>query len=92
MYIVPQDRDGLFTLTDKGLFKGEIFIRVQYFQGQLMGWNVIGKRLFKETLLGTYDEQDAQQVLQEIYRMLKLKVYMYSMPEAAMDIEDYMEG
>jgi len=89
MYIMNQDRDEIFTLNDKSLFKGRIHVEDRYFNGQLMGWNVIGKRLLKKTLLGTYDtEDDARQIIQEIYRMLKIGIAHYSMPEPALGLED----
>lgn len=88
MTILSQDKDEIFTLSDKGLFKGQIYVRVQYFQNQLMGWNVIGKRLRRETILGTYDEQDAQQVVHEIYKLLRVGEKYYSMPEAALDLDE----
>ena len=88
MLILSQDRDEIFTLSDKGLFKGHIYIKVKYFQDILMGWNVIGCRLFKETLLGTYEEQDAQQVVQEIFKLIKSGAKHYTMPEPVIDLDD----
>jgi len=88
MTILNQDRDEIFTLTDKGLLKSNIYIKVAYFQGQLMGYNIIGKRLFKEKILGTYDESEAQQIIQEIYKLMRYGVSYYSMPNPTLDLEE----
>lgn len=88
MTILNQDRDEIFTLSDKTPLGNRVYIKVQYFQGQLMGWNVMGSNLKEEVLLGTYDEQDARQLVQEIYRLMRAGVKHYVMPEAAMDLED----
>lgn len=92
MTILNQDKDEIFTLSDKGLLKGRIYIRVQSFQGQLMGWNVVGKRLFRETLLGTYDEGDAQQIIGEIFNLLRAGQEHYVMPDAVLDLDELGVG
>lgn len=91
MIIQTQDRDTIFTLTDKGLYS-RIYVKEVSWKGTLIAFNVMGKTLFKETVLGTYDEDtDAEQVVKEIYRMLKLGVKFYSMPELGIEQEE-LEG
>ena len=89
MYIINQDKDEIFALADKDLFGGRVYVEPRHYKGQLMGWNVMGKRFFKKTLLGTYDTDcDARQVVVEIYKLLQNGVESYSMPEPALDLED----
>jgi hypothetical protein len=83
MHILNQDKDMVFTLTDKG----EVFSSMQTVNDVLMGWNVYGrkiKKLFRATLLGTYDtESDAHQIVEEIKRLYKIGCTYYAMPEPA---------
>lgn len=89
MYIINQDRDEIFTLNDKSLLSCRIHVEDRYYNGQLVGWNVMGKRFLKKALLGTYDtEDDAKQVVQEIYKLLRSGCTYYAMPEPALDLED----
>jgi len=88
MIILNQDHDEIFTLSDKGfLFRGRIYVRAQYFQGRLMGWNIIGEKLTRKTLLGTYDyEDEARQIVEEIYKLAKARKGFYAMPEPSIDL------
>jgi len=89
MYILNQDRDEVIPLTDKGLFPARLYVEDRYYNGQFMGWNVIWKRFWRRVLLGTYDtEEDAMQIISEIYTMLKIGMTHYAMPEPALDLED----
>ncbi|NSW93049.1 MAG: hypothetical protein HPY74_20815 [Firmicutes bacterium] len=89
MYIINQDRDEVFTLNDKHLFPARLYVEDRYYNGQFMGWNIMGKHFLKKVLLGTYDtEEDAKQVVGEIFRMLKTGMTHYAMPEPALDLED----
>jgi len=88
MYIVGQDRNVIFTLTDKGLLKGTLYTEDIYVNGKYYGSNVYGKNLLRTYLLGTYEEDEAEQVIEEIYRLLKAGVQFYSMPDPSMDLED----
>jgi len=88
MYIVGQDRNIIFTLTDKGLMKGLVYTEDIYVNGQFYGCNIYGKNLLRTYLLGTYEEDEAEQVIEEIYRLLKVGVQFYSMPAPALDPED----
>lgn len=93
MYIINQDRDSVIPLTDKGLFPASLYVEDRYYNGQFMGWNVIWKRLWMKVLLGTYDtEEDAKQVVGEIFTMLKSGATYYVMPEPALDLEDLLPG
>lgn len=89
MYIVSQDRDTIFTLTDKGLFKGLIYTDFVYNEDdEFRGCNIYGKSLFKTVLLGTYDTEEAEQIIAEIYKLLKAGEQFYSMPEVYIELED----
>ena len=93
MFIQSQDRNVIFTLTDKGLLKGHVFAEDQYdIDGDFMGCNVYGRNLLRTYLLGTYEkderEDEAAQVVDEIYRLLKAGCCFYSMPAPQMDLED----
>lgn len=94
MVIINQDRDKTFRFTHRVLFKPKIYIVKQYFNGQLMGWNIMGNSFIckEEVLLGTYDEDEAKQIVDEINKLLKSGAEHYVMPEAALDPEDYMAG
>lgn len=89
MYIVSQDRDSIFTLTDKGLFKGMLYAECIYDEeNEFRGCNIYGKSLFKTVLLGTYEIEEADQIVGEIYRLLKAGEQLYSMPLVYMDLQD----
>lgn len=88
MFILSQDRDTIFTLQDKGLFKGHIYANDIEIDGHYYGTNIYGTTLFKTYFLGTYEEGEAEQVIAEIYRLLKAGAKCYSMPDPSMDLED----
>ena len=88
MFIQGQDKDIIFPLTDKGLLKGTVYTKDIYVNEKYYGANVYGKTLFQKHLLGTYEEGEAEQVIAEIYALLKAGAATYSMPVPAMDLED----
>jgi len=88
MYIKSQDGNVIFTLSDKGLFKGTVFTRDIYIKGKYYGSNIYGRRLFKKYFLGTFEEGEGEQVINEIYALLKAGAKFYSMPEAYLEPED----
>jgi len=88
MFIQGQDKNIIFTLTDKGLLKGTVYTEDVYINGKFYGTNVYGKNLFKAYLLGTYEEDEAEQVVSEIYTLLKARAKFYSMPNPSLDLED----
>lgn len=89
MYILSQDRDTIFSLSDKGLFKGMIYAECIYNEEeQFRGCNIYGKTLFKTVLLGTYEIEEADQIISEIYRLLKAGEQFYSMPGVYIDLEE----
>lgn len=88
MYIIGQDRNVIFTLQDTGLLKGTIYTEDVEMGGRYYGTNIYGKNLLHTHLLGTYEENEAAQVIAEIYRLLKAGAKCYSMPDPSMDLED----
>lgn len=88
MFIKSQDSDVIFSLNDKGLFPGTIYTEDIYVDGKFYGTNVYGRRLFREFLLGTYEEDEGEQVISEIYTLMKAGVKYYAMPAPTLDIED----
>lgn len=88
MYIIGQDRNIIFTLQDKGILKGTIYTEDIEINGKYYGSNIYGRNLFTTHLLGTYEEGEAEQVVTEIYRLLKAGAKHYSMPTPSMDLED----
>jgi len=89
MFIISQDRDEILGFSDRSLFPVRLYVEDRYYNGQLVGWNVMGKRFLKKTLLGTYDtEEDARQIVQEIYKLLKAGIRHYAMPEPALDLDE----
>jgi len=88
MFILSQDRDTIFTLQDKGLFKGHLYAEDIEIDGHYYGTNIYGTTLFKTYFLGTYEEGEAEQVIAEIYRLLKAGEKYYSMPVPSLDLED----
>lgn len=90
MYIQSQDKDTIFTLSDKGILKGCVFTKDHYIDGQFYGTNIYGKTLLKTVLLGTYEPEEAEQIVKEIYRLLRKGMKFYVMPESA-DIPEVIE-
>jgi hypothetical protein len=88
MLIWNQNRDKTFTLTDKGLLRSKIYVEKKWCGLTLMGWNVMGKNLFRTVLLGTYDKDEAYQLGGEVNRFCKLGMASYIMPESALDLDD----
>lgn len=88
MFIQSQDKDVIFTLADKGLLKGTVYTEDIYINKTFYGTNIFGKNLFKKHLLGTYEEDEAEQIVGEVYKLLKARCKFYAMPEAAMDLEE----
>ena len=86
MYILGQDSNIIFTL-DKGLFRGIIHTRDIYVQGKFYGSNIYGKKFFRRYLLGTYENDEAEQIVREIYNLLKSGQKFYSMPAPTIDID-----
>ena len=87
MVIVDQDHEIKFRT-------GQVYFKKHYALDQLMGWNIYGKNFLKPQpiLLGTYDtEEDAEQLISEIYALKKAGVKSYSMPEASLQIDE-LEG
>ena len=88
MFIISQDRDVIFTLQDKGLLKSTIYAEDVEIDGKYYGTNIFGETLFKTYMLGTYEAGETEQVIAEIYRLLKAGAKYYSMPDPSMDLED----
>jgi hypothetical protein len=88
MYIISQDRNMIFTLTDKGLLKSTVYAEDIEIDGEYYGTNIFGSNLLRTNLLGTYEEGEAEQIIAEIYRLLKAGAMCYSMPTPSMDLED----
>lgn len=89
MYIQGQDRDIIFTISDKGPLKGRIYTEDKIIKDKFYGTNVFGKTLFKKHLLGTYETEEAEQIVAEIYTLLKAGKKFYAMPEPSIDPEDW---
>jgi hypothetical protein len=90
MRIINQDKDKFFTLTAKGFYKSKVCSKKKFYKGRLYGWNVYGSRLGFKTLLGTYDtEFEANQIVEEIYRLLKMDEISYVMPEPALEMSEW---
>lgn len=90
MVILNQDKDALYVLN------GAISTEEKIAEGHLMGYNIYGwsSATTEPTLLGTYDsEEDVEQIIQEIFKLIKCGKTHYSMPEAALDLEecDYVD-
>jgi hypothetical protein len=88
MFILSQDKDTIFTLCDRGLFKGTIYSKDIYINGRYYGANIYGKTLFSKCLLGTYEEDEPEMVISEIYTLLKAGEKYYTMPAPSIDLED----
>ena len=88
MFIQGQDGNVIFSLSDKGLMKGTVYTKDIYNNGKFYGSNVYGKSLFQTYLLGTYEDAEAEQVISEIYKLLKAGARFYSMPAPTMDLQD----
>jgi len=83
MVIVDQDRGTKFRT-------GKVYFKEHYAMGCFMGWNIYGKKFLKQPiLLGTYDtEEDATQIVSEIYTLKKHGRKKYSMPEASLQLDE----
>jgi hypothetical protein len=88
MKILSQDKDLIFNFN----WLSKIYAEDKYNNGKYYGSNVYGKSLFKNHMLGTYDEGEAQQVVCEIYKLLKSKEQFYTMPDVALDLSELFEG
>ena len=82
MYIQCKDKDIIFTLSDKWLLS-----RI-YTEDKIIT-NIYGKALFRKHLLGTYEPEEADQIVAEIYTLLKAGKKFYAMPEPSIDPEDW---
>lgn len=89
MYILGQDKDVIFTISDKGPLKGRIYTQDKIIRNKYYGTNVYGKTLFRRYLLGTYEPEEAEQIIGEIYTLLKAGERFYVMPEPSIDIKDW---
>lgn len=88
MIILSQDRDATFTLSDKTIFN-RVSTEDVYFNGTLMGINVIGKSLFSKTILGTFETSfEAEHTVEDIFRRVKAKQKYYKMPEPCMSDDE----
>jgi hypothetical protein len=85
MIIKSQDSDTLFPLTDKGF--GTIYLEDVYVNGRFYGSNIYGRRFFKSYLLGTYEENEAEMVIDEIFTMLKMGAEHYVMPQPTLELD-----
>lgn len=88
MYIISQDKNVIFPLIDKGLLKGTVYAEDIYIDEKFYGTNIYGRRLFRDYLLGSYEAGEAEQIITEIYRLMKAGEKFYSMPAPTMDLED----
>lgn len=88
MFIKSQNEDVIFSLTDKGFLKGNVYAEDIYVNGKFYGTNIYGRKLFKKYLLGTYEEDEGEMVINEIFTMLKARTKYYTMPAPTMDLED----
>lgn len=84
MHILSQDRDVIFNFNRFS----RIYAEDKYFNGKYYGTNIYGRSMFRKHLLGTYDDGEAQQILTEVYRLLKANQTHYKMPEAALDLSE----
>jgi hypothetical protein len=88
MYIKSQDGDTIFSLTDKGLLKGQIYISEVYIDDRYWATNVFGRNLLRTYLLGTFDTtEDAENIVREIYKLLRMGVSFYTVPQP-LDTDD----
>ena len=92
MFIQGQDKNVIFTLSDKGLFGGVIYTKDIYIKKKYWGSNIYGRNFFKKYLLGTYEGDEAEQVASEIYALLKSGQEFYSMPNPSIELEDLGVG
>lgn len=84
MRILSQDKDVIFNFNRfSKIYSQDIYHHEKYY-----GTNVYGKSLFKNHMLGTYEDGEAQQVVAEIYKLLKSKTKFYTMPEVALDLTE----
>ena len=82
MFIVNQDRD-------KRYRAGKVYYRNHFAHESWMGWNIYGRKMGIEKLLGTYDtEDDARQITNEIHLMKSKGTKEYAMPEAALTLDE----
>ena len=86
MFIKGQDDNTIFTLSDKGINKGVVYTEDIYINNKYYGSNIFGRTLFHTYLLGTYEEDESDQVVAEIYKLLKSGAQYYSMPQPSIDI------
>lgn len=84
MRILSQNKDIIFNLTRLST----IYAKDVYHNQKYYGSNIYGKSLFKNHMLGTYEEGEAEQVIEEIYRLLKTEAKFYTMPEVALDLSE----
>ncbi len=88
MYIQGQDKDIIFTLSDKWLLS-RIYTEDKIIRNKYYGTNIYGKALFRKHLLGTYESDEAEQIVNEIYTLLKAGKKFYAMPDPTIDPEDW---
>ena len=88
MFIQGQDKNVIFTLSDKGFLKGQVYTKNIYINKKYWGSNIYGRNFFKKYLLGTYEGDEAEQVTSEIYALLKSGQEFYSMPNPSIELED----
>lgn len=88
MLILSQDKDLLFTT-------GLVYVDEKRTEdGILFGYNIYGTnntftKGTNDVILGTFDiEEDALQVILEIFKLEKAGAKAYMIPECAMELED----
>lgn len=87
MLITNQDRDATYSVK-------KVYYKPVFYKGVLFGWNIYGKGLFRRHLLGTRDtEEEANQIVAEIRRLMKKGKQHYAMPELVSDeLEEILGG
>lgn len=88
MHILSQDRDVIFNFNRFS----RIYAQDKYFKGKYYGTNIFGRSLFKKHLLGTYEDGEAQQVVTEIYQLLRIGQRHYKMPDVALDLSELFDA
>jgi hypothetical protein len=98
MKVVSQDGLSIFKISPSksengSIFKGKIIKQNVFYQGKYLTTMILGKRLWRETFLGSYDTPvEAGGVTREIVESLHKRSKVYQMPvyEAA-DFDRTME-
>lgn len=86
MLITNQDRDSTCSVK-------KVYYKPIFYKNILFGWNIYGKGLFRQHLLGTRDtEEEAKQIVAEIRMLIKKGEQRYVMPELVSDEVEEMLG